>query len=44
VLDPRLATASYSGYLVRRLQPMRRTKDRRDAVAFLEAIRGNGPA
>jgi ATP-dependent DNA helicase DinG len=39
VLDPRLATASYSGYLVRTLPPMRRTRVRGEAVAFLEAIR-----
>jgi ATP-dependent DNA helicase DinG len=38
VLDPRLATASYSGYLVRALPPMRRTRDRAEAVAFLEAL------
>ncbi|MFZ0171937.1 MAG: ATP-dependent DNA helicase [Acidimicrobiales bacterium] len=39
VLDARLATASYSGYLVRALPPMRRTKERAEAVAFLEAMR-----
>jgi ATP-dependent DNA helicase DinG len=38
VLDPRLATASYSGYLVKALPPMRRTKDRAEAVAFLQAM------
>jgi len=39
VLDARLATASYSGYLVKALPPMRRTKERAEAVAFLEAMR-----
>jgi ATP-dependent DNA helicase DinG len=38
VLDPRLAKASYSRYLVKALPPMRRTRDRAEAVAFLEAI------
>jgi Rad3-related DNA helicase len=38
VLDPRLATASYSGYLVKALPPMRRTKDRQEAVEFLRAM------
>jgi ATP-dependent DNA helicase DinG len=38
VLDSRLATASYSGYLVRALPPMRRTKDQAEAVRFLEAM------
>ncbi len=44
VLDPRLATAPYQGYLVRTLPPMRRTKDRAEAVAFLEAMRTRLPA
>ncbi|MGO9559240.1 MAG: ATP-dependent DNA helicase [Acidimicrobiales bacterium] len=39
VLDPRLATASYSGYLVKSLPRMRRTRDREEAVAFLRGIR-----
>ncbi len=39
VLDPRLATASYRWQLVRALPPMRRTKDRSEAEAFLVAIR-----
>jgi ATP-dependent DNA helicase DinG len=38
VLDPRLAQASYSSYLVKALPPMRRTRDRGEAVAFLEAM------
>lgn len=38
VLDPRLATASYSGYFVKALPPMRRTRERAEAVAFLEAM------
>jgi len=42
VLDPRLATASYSGDLVRALPKMRRTRRRADAVAFLSAIREEG--
>jgi ATP-dependent DNA helicase DinG len=44
VLDPRLATASYSGYLVKALPPMRRTKERADAVAFLEAMHAPHPS
>lgn len=39
VLDSRLATASYRWQLVRALPPMRRTKDRSEAVAFLCEIR-----
>ena len=40
VLDPRLATsASYRWDLIRGLPPMRRTRDRADAEAFLRAIR-----
>ncbi len=38
VLDPRLATASYSGYLVAALPQMRRTRDRSEAEAFLQGI------
>ncbi|MGH9292574.1 MAG: helicase C-terminal domain-containing protein, partial [Acidimicrobiales bacterium] len=38
VLDRRLATASYSGYLVKALPPMRRTRSRDEAVAFLSSI------
>jgi ATP-dependent DNA helicase DinG len=38
VLDSRLATASYSGYLVKALPPMRRTKSRAEAVEFLRKI------
>jgi ATP-dependent DNA helicase DinG len=38
VLDSRLATASYSGYLVRALPPMRRTRESAEAVKFLEAM------
>jgi len=38
VLDPRLATASYSGYLVKALPPMRRTREQAEAVAFLQAM------
>jgi len=44
VLDPRLATASYSGYFVKALPPMRRTKVRAEAVAFLEAMHAPHPA
>lgn len=39
VLDPRLATASYRWQLVRALPPMKRTKDREEALAFLRALR-----
>ncbi len=38
VLDPRLARASYRWDLVRALPPMRRTRDRSEAEAFLRAI------
>ena len=38
VLDPRLATASYGPALVKALPPMRRTRDRAEAVAFLRGI------
>ncbi|MGA8296246.1 MAG: ATP-dependent DNA helicase [Acidimicrobiales bacterium] len=39
VLDPRLATASYRWTLVRALPPMRRTKVRAEAEAFLRSLR-----
>jgi len=39
VLDSRLATASYRWDLVRALPPMRRTRERAEAEAFLRAIR-----
>lgn len=38
VLDPRLAKASYRWDLVRALPPMRRTKSRAEAEAFLREI------
>jgi ATP-dependent DNA helicase DinG len=38
VLDPRLANASYRWTLVKALPPMRRTKDRSEAEAFLRDI------
>ncbi len=38
VLDRRLATASYSGYLVRGLPPMRRTRERQVALEFLRRL------
>ena len=38
VLDPRLANASYRWQLVRALPPMRRTKVRAEAEAFLRAL------
>jgi len=40
VLDPRLARARYRWDLVRALPPMRRTKDRSEAEAFLRDITG----
>ena len=40
VLDPRLATASYSGYLVKALPRMRRTREREEAVTFLRSLHG----
>jgi ATP-dependent DNA helicase DinG len=44
VLDPRLAKARYRWDLVRALPPMRRTKDRGEAEAFLREIVGaSGP-
>ncbi len=39
VLDPRLGKANYRWELVRALPPMRRTRHRDDAVAFLESLR-----
>lgn len=39
VLDPRLAKASYSGYLVKALPAMRRTRQRDEAVQFLRSLR-----
>ena len=44
VLDRRLATASYRWDLVRALPPMRRTKDPRDAIAFLQTLRAEAEA
>ncbi|MHB1987768.1 MAG: ATP-dependent DNA helicase [Acidimicrobiales bacterium] len=44
VLDPRLATASYSGYLVKALPRMRRTRERHEALGFLQALRAEGAA
>ena len=38
VLDSRLATANYRWQLIRALPPMKRTKDRRVAEAFLAAL------
>ncbi len=38
VLDPRLATAAYRWDLVRALPPMRRTRRREEAEAFLRAL------
>jgi len=38
VLDSRLATANYRWQLIRALPPMRRTKERRVAEAFLRAL------
>jgi len=38
VLDPRLANASYRWALIRALPPMRRTKERSEAEAFLREI------
>jgi len=42
VLDSRLATARYRGALLERVPPMRRTLDRGEVVAFLEAIAAGG--
>lgn len=44
VLDPRLAKASYRWDIVRALPPMRRTRDRSEAEAFLRAITGDAAA
>lgn len=44
VLDPRLATATYSGYLRKALPKMRRTRDRDEAVAFLQALHAGAAA
>jgi ATP-dependent DNA helicase DinG len=38
VLDSRLATARYRGALLARVPPMKRTIDRGEVVAFLQAI------
>ncbi|MGH9169821.1 MAG: ATP-dependent DNA helicase [Acidimicrobiales bacterium] len=38
VLDSRLAIASYAGYLLKALPPMRRTRDRQVAVQFLRDL------
>jgi ATP-dependent DNA helicase DinG len=38
VLDPRLGTAGYRWDVVRALPPMRRTRHRDEAVAFLREI------
>ena len=44
VLDPRLATsANYRWDIVAALPPMRRTRDRAEAEAFLREIRDNRP-
>lgn len=40
VLDPRLGKAAYRWEIVNALPPMRRTRHRADAVAFLEEITG----
>jgi ATP-dependent DNA helicase DinG len=44
VLDSRLAAASYAGYLVKALPPMRRTRERDVAVEFLHTMHGGPPA
>lgn len=41
VMDPRLGTANYRWDIVRALPPMRRTRHRSDAEAFLRDITGN---
>jgi ATP-dependent DNA helicase DinG len=41
IFDPRLAKAGYRWDLVNALPPMRRTKDRDDALRLLERIRDN---
>ena len=40
VLDPRLAKAGYRWDVVRALPPMRRTRHREEAEAFLRELRG----
>ena len=40
VLDPRLANASYRWAIVNALPPMRRTRDRAEAEAFLQELTG----
>ncbi len=42
VLDSRLATARYRGALLARVPPMKRTIDRGEVVAFLQAIAASG--
>ena len=44
VLDPRLGSATYRWDIVRALPPMKRTRHRAEAEAFLRAIRDEGPA
>ncbi|MHB8680511.1 MAG: ATP-dependent DNA helicase [Acidimicrobiales bacterium] len=44
VLDRRLATAGYGRTLVAALPPMRRTRRREEAIAFLEEIAAGAPA
>jgi len=39
VLDPRLATARYRWDIVRALPPMKRTRHRGEAEAFLRELR-----
>jgi ATP-dependent DNA helicase DinG len=39
VLDPRLGTARYRWDIVKALPPMRRTRDRAEAEAFLRELR-----
>ncbi|CAN5554154.1 ATP-dependent DNA helicase [soil metagenome] len=43
VLDPRLATARYRWDVINALPPMRRTKDRSEAEAFLRALHEEQP-
>ena len=43
VLDPRLSTARYGWEIVRALPPMRRTRHRAEAEAFLREITGTPP-
>ena len=44
VLDPRLGRASYRWLLVNALPPMRRTRERAEAEAFLRAVTGSPTA